>query len=187
MSGEERQPTRSWLSRLARASGQTLNFLEEWCLILCVAALSILLIANVIARAFSKSLYYAEEISEFLVILTTFVGLSYGVRKGRHIRMGALLDLMPAAVEKVFIIIISTVSAAVMFVMARESYAYLMMALNRGHLSPALHVPFWIFYVIVPVGFAIAGVQYIRTIIINLKRRETWISPDQQSEYEDIL
>lgn len=183
----EGEPALSGFRKAARFGGEVLNFCEEWVLIVCVAALTVLLVANVVARTFFTSIYYAEEISEFLVILTTFVGLSYGVRKARHIRMGAFLDLMPAAFEKVFIIFISVVSAVVMFIMAKESYTYVMMAVNRGHLTPALQLPYWTFYAILPVGFALAGVQYIRTIIKNLKHRETWMSADQQSEYEDLV
>ncbi len=62
---------------------------------ICVAALAVLLIANVFARTFSLSIHFAEEISRFLVMLITFTGVSYGVRKARHIRMGAFLDAMP--------------------------------------------------------------------------------------------
>ena len=69
---------------------------------LSVAALGILLIANVFARTFFQSIYFAEEVSMFLVMLTTFTGVSYGVRKARHIRMGAFLDAMPPKMEKIF-------------------------------------------------------------------------------------
>ncbi len=186
MNAAGQEPGRTGVVKAARLAGQVVNSFEEWTLILCVAALSILLVANVIARDFFTSIYFAEEISEFLVILTTFVGLSHGVRKARHIRMGAFLDIMPGWVEKIFIIVISVVSALVMFVMAKESYTYLMMAKNRGHLTPALQLPYWTFYAVIPVGFALAGVQYVRTIIKNLTHRETWMSADQQSEYEDI-
>ena len=164
--------------------GILINAFEVGSLIICVGALSLLLITNFIAREFFKSIYFAEEISEFLVIFMTFVGLSYGVRRARHIRMGAFLDMMPASIEKVFIVIISTVSLVVMFFMAYVSYEYLMHSLYRAHETPALKLPYWIFYVIVPTGFFMAGVQYIRTIIKNLTEKETWMSPEQQSEYE---
>jgi len=153
-------------------------------LIVCVGAMTVLLIANVIARDLFQSIYFAEEVSEFLVIYTTFIGLSYGVRKARHIRMGAFLDLMHPKAEKIFIIIISLVSAAVMFIMADASYEYLMHAVRRAHETPALRAPYWIFYVILPIGFSLAGIQYVRTIIKNLIEKDPWMSPEQQSEYE---
>jgi TRAP-type C4-dicarboxylate transport system permease small subunit len=119
------------------------------------------------------------------VLLTTFTGVSYGVRKARHIRMGAFLDAMPPTMEKTFIIIISLISAIVMGIMTWASYEYLANAMAKGHMTPALRVPKWTFYVIIPVGFGLAGIQYIRTIIKNFTEKEPWQSPDQQSEYED--
>ena len=37
----------------------------------------------------------------------------------------------------------------------------------------------------VAIGFGMAGIQYIRTIIKNFVEKEPWLSPEQQSEYEE--
>ncbi len=175
----------NFFQRLNRRVGLVINGVEVSILVFCVASLAVLLIANVFARTFFQSIYFAEEVSKFLVMLTTFTGVSYGVRKARHIRMGAFLDAMPEKMEKVFIIIICAVSAVVMALMAWFSYEYLMNAMSRGHVTPALRFPKWTFYVIIPIGFGLACIQYIRTIIKNLTEYDVWQSPDQQSEYED--
>jgi len=173
------------LRRFNRAIGKVVNAVEVSVLVTCVAALAILLITNVFARTFSQSIYFAEEISKFLVMLTTFTGVSYGVRKARHIRMGAFLDAMPPKMEKTFIVIISLISALVMGIMTWASWQYLANAMSMGHMTPALRVPKWTFYVIIPIGFGLACIQYIRTILKNMIEKEPWQSPDQQSEYED--
>ncbi len=173
------------LRKLNRAVGKVVNAMEVSILVFCVATLGILLITNVFARTFFQSIYFAEEVSKFLVMLMTFTGVSYGVRKARHIRMGAFLDSMPPKMEKTFIIIISLISAVVMAIMAWASWEYLLNAMAKGHMTPALRVPKWTFYVIMPIGFGLAGIQYLRTILKNLIEKEPWQSPDQQSEYED--
>lgn len=149
------------------------------------AALAVMLIANVIARSFFQSIYYAEEVSKFLIILITMVGVSYAARKARHIRMGAFFDLMPPKMEKVFVFIISAVSALVLFLLAYFSYKYVVQMRMLGQKTAALQVPFWTFNLIVPIGFTLAGIQYIRTIIKNIVEKDVWLSPEQQSEYED--
>jgi TRAP-type C4-dicarboxylate transport system permease small subunit len=182
-SGNGKKPSK--LRLFNRYLGKGVNAVEVSILVLCVAALAILLMVNVFARTFFQSIYFAEEVSKFLVMLTTFTGVSYGVRKARHIRMGAFLDAMPPKMEKVFLIIICAVSAVVMGIMTWFSYQYLINAMSRGHVTPALRVPSWTFYVIIPIGFGLAMIQYIRTIIKNLIEKDPWQSPDQQSEYED--
>ena len=185
MSAYESAPLKVFFRKSSHIIGVVINAFEVGSLVVGVGVLSALLIINVVARELGQSIYFAEEMSEFLVIFTTFVGLSYGVRRARHIRMGAFLDLMPASAEKAFTIIISAVSATVMFIMANASYQYLIHSLNMGHTTPALRLPYWIFYVIVPIGFFMAGIQYIRTIIKNFTEKKTWMSPEQQSEYDE--
>jgi C4-dicarboxylate transporter, DctQ subunit len=175
----------TFFRKLNRRLGSIVNAVEVSILVFCVASLAVLLIVNVFARTFFQSIYFAEEVSKFLVMLTTFTGVSYGVRKARHIRMGAFLDAMPPKMEKIFLIIICFVSAFVMAMMTWFSYKYLMNAMQMGHMTPALRVPKWTFYVIIPIGFGLACIQYIRTIIKNLTEKDPWQSPDQQSEYED--
>jgi len=181
----EEQKKLNFLQRQNTYLGTLVNAIEVSILVFCVASLGILLITNVFARTFFQSIYFAEEVSKFLVMLTTFTGVSYAVRKARHIRMGAFLDMMPEKMEKIFIIIISIVSAVVMGIMTWFSYKYLINAMDMGHMTPALRVPKWTFYVIIPIGFGLACIQYIRTVIKNFTEKEAWQSPDQQSEYED--
>ena len=182
---EEKEKETTLVQKFNHGLGVVVNGVEVSILVFCVAALAILLMTNVFMRTFFQSIYFAEEVSKFLVMLMTFTGVSYGVRKARHIRMGAFLDLMPPKMEKTFIICISLISALVMGIMAYFSYLYLMNAMNMEHKTAALRMPSWTFYVIIPIGFGLACIQYIRTIIKNFTEKDPWQSPDQQSEYED--
>lgn len=178
-------PKPGLLRKINRFVGYAVNTFEVSVMVFCVAALAVLLIANVMARTFFQSIYFAEEVSAFLVILLTFTGLSYGVRRARHIRMGAFLDHMPPKMEKIFIFIISLVSAVVMAIMAWASWEYLQNAMAMGHTTPALRLPRWTFYIILPIGFTLAAIQYLRTIAKNIVEPDPWLSPDQKSEYEE--
>lgn len=157
--------------------------------VLCgaITLLAVVIIANVFARFFFQSIYFVEEVSEFLVIMITFVGASYATRRARHIRMGAFLDLMPDWLEKIFIVIISAFSALVMFAMARHAWTYMLGVQNSGQTTSALRAPYWIFLVVIPVGFFASGIQCLRTVLKNLREKEVWLSADQQSEYEELL
>jgi len=168
-----------------RACGHAVNAIEVAVIVTSVGAMAILLIANVIARTFFTSIYFAEELSELLVILTTFAGVSYSVRKAMHIRMGAILDAMSPDWQRRCLILISLVSALVMLVLTWFAWRYLANAYARGHTSPALRVPKWTFYVIIPVGCGLAVIQYLRTVYRNLSEDEPWQSAEQQSEYEE--
>ena len=160
---------------------------EVTLLTLGVAGLALILIANVIARTFFQSLYYADEVSEFLITFITFVGISYAARKARHIRMGAFLDAMPAKLEKAVLIVIFAISAIVMFELAWHSTKYLLFVKMLDQRTSALILPYYTFLIIVPIGFFLSGLQFVRSIIKNFKEDDVWQSADQKSEYDDEI
>ena len=164
--------------------GTIVDWFEVAVLSIGVFMLAALLIANVIARNFFRSIHYAEEVSMILVLFITFVGVSYAVRKARHIRMGAIFDSLNPRMQKIMIYVIAGYSGAVMFLMAYFSYHYVVSAYNTMQVTASLRIPYWMVVVIVIVGFASAGIQYVRTIIKNIFEKDVWLSPEQQSEYE---
>lgn len=152
--------------------------------ILLMAANSI---ANVLGRfLFGQSLYFSGELNQFLIVLVTFVGLGYAARKGRHIRMSALYDQLSDRGRKILMIVIATTTAAVMFLLAYFSYQYVARLAGLGKVTPALQVPLYLTYLWVPVGFIITGIQYILTVIRNVRSPEVYISYEQIDSYEEV-
>jgi len=90
-------------------------------------------------------------------------------------------------VEKAFILFISAVSALVLFTMARYAWGYMLEVRAMEQTTSALRAPYWIFLVVIPIGFFLTGVQCLRTVVKNLVENEVWLSADQQSEYEELL
>ncbi len=183
---EKRKKARQITSKTLNRINSATRVFEEAALIAGMTALAVLLIVDVVAREFWKSLYYSEELSQFLVIFTTFAGLGYGVRKARHIRMAAIYDLMNERVQKVLVYLIAGLSMVVMFIFAYLSIIYVAKVARLGQTTPALRWPYWIVVLVTPVGFFLAGVQYVLTIVKNvLRKKEVWLSPEQQSEYNE--
>ncbi|MFA7567781.1 MAG: TRAP transporter small permease [Alkalispirochaeta sp.] len=165
--------------------GKIVDYFEVTIILFSTAMLSIVSISNVIARNIYRSFYFAEELSQFFIMMITFIGTSYAARKARHIRMGALLEAFPPKLEKIMIFIISAVSATVLFVLAYIAFDYLLAVHRRGTTTFAMGAPYWTFVAVAPLGLAMAGIQYVRTIIKNIQEKEVWLSPEQQSEYEE--
>jgi C4-dicarboxylate transporter, DctQ subunit len=143
-------------------------------------------VANVIGRqVFGQSIYFAEELNQFLIVLVTFVGLGYAARKGRHIRMSALYDQLDDRKKKALMILISVVTAAVMFLLAYYSYQYVAGVARSGRVTPALQLPLYLTYLWVPLGFVITGIQYLLTVVRNLREREVYLSYEEVDAYEE--
>jgi len=143
-------------------------------------------IANVVGRfVFARSLYFSEELNQFLIVLVTFVGLGYAARKGRHIRMSAVYDQLSDRQRKAVMVLIAGVTAAVMFVLAYYSYVYVARVATLGKVTPSLQVPLYLTYFWVPLGFIITGIQYIMTVVKNLQSDDIYISYEQIDTYDE--
>ncbi|RDD61806.1 TRAP transporter small permease [Ferruginivarius sediminum] len=159
---------------------------ETYVLAYGILIMAVNTIANVFGRnLFNQSLYFTEEVNQFLIVLVTWVGLGYASRKGRHIRMSAIYDQLSDPLKKALMIIMSLGTGAVMFVLAYYSYQYLDGLMGRGTVTPALGVPLWVTYIWVPVGFVITGIQYALTVVRNVRAHEVYISYTEVDAYDE--
>jgi len=182
---EHEQKAVSPIMRVGHGLTKWIDRIESFILATSIGLLAVLLIVNVIARNARQSIYFADELSKLLIIFTTFIGTSYAARKARHIRMGAIIELLPKKVEKVVVIFVSLISAVTMFILAIYAFRYMEQLRVRGTKTPALGNPYWLYIIIAPVGLFLASIQFFRTVIKNFVEKDVWLSPEQQSEFEE--
>ena len=186
------------LTTAGRGVGRGLQWLDigiarfEWIVLSYgVLIMAVNSIANVIGRfVFNRSIYFSMELNAFLMVIITFMGLSYAARKGRHIRMSAIYDQLPDLGRKILMIVIAIVTAAIMFVLAYYSTSYVHRIYELGKVTPSMRVPLWITLVWVPIGFVMAGIQYTLTVFQNLRAPEVYISHeviDSYAEDDDVI
>lgn len=143
-------------------------------------------IANVAGRFFlSQSIYFSEELNQFLIVLITFVGLGYAARKGRHIRMSAVYDQLSDRNRKILMVIIATVTSVIMFVLAYYAYEYVSRVARLGKVTPSLQLPLYLTYIWVPIGFFITGLQYALTVVSNLRHPDIYLSYEEIDSYDE--
>lgn len=180
--------TRRRLSRLLRQLDKGLAAFEKAVVSWGIIAVALLLIAGVFARkVLNHSFTFTAEIAALLTIVITFIGIAYGGRVGRHIRMSAVFDLMPQKVKKVMILIINAVTCVMMFVLTFYAYQYFKWEHKLEVLTPALQIPVEIFVAFAVVGFFLAGVEYLKNFVVNLGTPIVYVASEKQdvSETQD--
>ncbi len=164
-----------------------INRLEGFMLALGVMLMATNTIIGVVSRfVFNHSIAFTEELNTIFIVIVTFAGISYAARQGRHIRMSAIFDTLPDWTRKVFMIGISAITAGIMFFLCFYAIEYINTLIQRGRIMPALGTPVWWAYIWVPVGFFITGVQYVLTVIKNIREKDIYLSTDVLDGYGDI-
>lgn len=173
-----------------------LAVIDQWigkteAVILSVAVLAMAAnsIANVLGRyLFSQSLYFSDELNQFLIVIITFIGLGHVTRKGKHIRMSALYDMLSIRWQKLFMIVIALMTAATLLLLTWYAGEYVLKIAKRGRVTPALQIPLYLTYIWVVLGFFIASIQYFLTAYKNLQpdtADKVYISYTTVDEYLD--
>ena len=174
--------------RLLHALSKVTERIEQTVVIAGILLIMINSTANAIGRyAFGKSLFFSEELNQFLIVAVTFVGFAYAVRKGRNIRMTALYDTFPLRLRKAVMILITLSTSLLLLFLAYQAVLYVaeIKAVNR--LSPALQMPVYIVYAVIPVGLFMASLQFAIAFVTNLTHPDIWLSFEvTEGDSEDV-
>lgn len=153
--------------------------LERFLIMTAILVMMMNSTANAIGRyAFNKSIFFSEELNQFLIVAVTFIGFAYAVRKGRNIRMTAVYDSLGLRAQKYLTTLIALFTSMLMFYLAYQAFLYVEELKNLNRLSPALQLPVYWVYAIIPIGLAIAGLQYGMSFLMNLIHKEIYLSFD---------
>lgn len=141
--------------------------------------MAFILIGSVLSRTFLNSSWtFAEEVGQSLTIIVTFMGVGYCAKKANHITMSAVFDLLNPKFKKIFMIIISGVSTIMMLYIAFISLQYTMKVLELGRVTPSLRIPMYLIIAIVPIGFVLGAIEYARTFILNVTKKQLYLSTE---------
>lgn len=176
------------MKTLLQRANRGIEFAEKAIIVFSILLMMVNSTANAIGRyAFGQSLFFSEELNQFLIVGVTFVGFAYAVRRGRNIRMTAVYDALSDRTKKVLLTLISLITGLLLIFLTWKSVLYVQEVREINRLSPALQFPVYIIYAVIPVGLAMASLQYLIAFLMNVTQKGTYLSFDvQDGEAEDI-
>jgi TRAP-type transport system small permease protein len=123
----------------------------RWLLISMLAAMSVIVFANVAMRyTTGDSLVWAEEVARHLMIWCTFIGAGLAFRFGGHVAIDTMQQNSPERVAQALRLVVAGVIAVFCICMAYNSLDYL--AVMRFQTTPATGIPFSYVYAAMPAG-----------------------------------
>ncbi|MFW5815448.1 MAG: TRAP transporter small permease [Wenzhouxiangella sp.] len=117
-----------WRRRLGAVLGWVddgLDAFERSALIAGILTMAAISVINVALRNLAgSSLIWANEVTQLLLVVVTFMGVGLGARQARHIRVSAIHDVLPRPARKVLLIVTSTATALLLLLMAGWAHGY---------------------------------------------------------------
>lgn len=115
------------------------------------------------ARKFDISVSWTDELSRYLIIVSTYFGACAAVRTREHIRVELVLDMLPTGVRRVIEVVVPLLCALYAGTIAVVGYRWLEDTVSLGLVSAesSLVIPIWVFQAVVPIGFGLMALRFL--------------------------
>jgi TRAP-type C4-dicarboxylate transport system permease small subunit len=150
-------------SRLLRWSDRVNDWSEKLLFGLMLAMIFFTTI-QVIFRVFFTAFSWTEEITCFLLFYASLVGASVAFKRGSHIAVTFIVQLLPRAGQKALSAVVHLLG--ILFFVVISIYGALLMGTEAHQLSPGLQVPMaWVY-----VAFPVVGTVIILHLLAGIRQ-----------------
>ncbi|MGL4208635.1 MAG: TRAP transporter small permease [Candidatus Adiutrix sp.] len=151
---------------------RVLAIIENTIMAAGLAVMLTITFANIIGRKFlNTSWAFTEEITSSLFLLVTLVGAAAAARRGCHLGLSLLTDLLPPKAQKASIIFsgLAGITLSVMLVIFGFEMVLGEIAIDMR--TAALGWPEWWFGMFVPIGGALMGLEFLNFTIMSIFKK----------------
>lgn len=136
--------------------------------VILLGLMTVILFAQVIMRhVFNNSLVWSEELARYIFVWLIYLGISYGAKQMRHIKIEAALGMFPKILRPYITLLGNLLFLAYAIIIIYTGYDLVQRQLRLGQVSPALNIPFAIVYAAPVIGFIFTALRQIQLIITH--------------------
>ena len=144
--------------------------LETVMVVILLLGMSFLVGIQVIMRyVFHNSLAWSEELARYMFIWMVYVGISYGVKRNKHISIDVVHNLLPARAAALLSIVADLIFLGFAVLVVMHGSEIVSRVLLSTQNSPALEIPMWMVYSAVPLGFGIVCLRLVQSLAYKTK------------------
>ncbi len=129
-----------------------------------VVSVCVVFLQVVMRYVFQNSLTWSEELARYIFLWQCWIGASYAVKKGSHIRVEILPNKFAGKKKVIFEVIITLIWFSFTIFLAYTGTWITTHVFNSGQLSPAMRIPMGYAYASVPVGCFLMIVHLIEDL-----------------------
>lgn len=160
---------------------------EEVLLVIFLVLITTVSFLQVVIRKvpWIPALTWAEEFCRFAWIWSVFLSLPYTIKRGNMLRVTVLLDAMPETMRKCCNILVDAINILAMALLLYHSIPLLRDRYISAETSPAMLWPMWTIYASMLLGFGLAVVRGVQTLIHHITHfNEKQLSTVEQTMQE---
>jgi C4-dicarboxylate transporter, DctQ subunit len=132
-----------------------------------IIIISLLIMIDIVSlKFFSHSFSWIMEVSEYLLVLLTFLGVAWLLQEDGHIKLDLLLNRLSDRNRIRMEILNSCIGAVISLVITVYGFRATLNLYGRGiKTETILEIPRSLLIVIIPIGFTFVLIQFIRNLL----------------------
>ncbi|SES06515.1 TRAP transporter small permease [Salipaludibacillus aurantiacus] len=139
---------------------------EEVLLVVFTSIMVFIIALQVFMRfVIGSSLAWSEELARFSFIWLVYIGISYGVKKQRHIKVDVVLIALKGKAKIILNMISNVIFLGFAVVIIYFGQEIALRILELGQRSPGLRIPMGLVYLATPVGMGLTIIRLIQQLI----------------------
>ncbi|MGV2939168.1 TRAP transporter small permease [Mesobacillus sp. LC4] len=146
-------------------SNMVASFEKKLAIILMFAMAVIVAAAVVFRYVFNDPLFWAGEVSIFLLIYITFIGGSLGLKYKTQASVTLVTDYLPEKINKWVAILAHVFMLLFMAILLFYCFTWITSSSVAIQRSSAILLPMWIPYAILPIGLLFATIHLISNML----------------------
>lgn len=132
----------------------------------------------ILRRVFNAPLIFADEVSGYLLVLVTLMGISYTLQEDAHIQVKMLIDRISLRKRMVLRMLMSTMAIIYTLVLLYYTSQLTWESYHIGAFSPTpSQLPLFPFQLVMPLGFLFFLLELIKEITQSILRQPSSSSP----------
>lgn len=160
------------------------DYLEISLCVVLMSVMTLLIFVQVVMRyVFSSSLSWSEELARYLFIWLIYLGISYGCKIMKHIKIDAALLLFPKKAKPYVMIIGDIIFFAFAIYITVTGFQLCGMQIKLTKTSPAMQLPLQYVYAAPMVGMALSAIREVQTILYRIKMLKLGLDPEKGDEF----
>lgn len=142
--------------------------LEEFLLVLFLAAMAVIMGIQVLARyVLSMSLSWSEEVARYLFVWSGFLSISYCTKKCVSIKIEQFVASFPKRWKAALKVINHTIELVLFLHLLPFAWNYFYSAVISGQKSPALGLPMYLVQAAPMTGFVLCAFRVVQRWVIE--------------------
>ena len=145
--------------------------LEEYVLCASLVLTTLIIFVQVIMRSvFNSSLTWSEELTRYIFIWQTWMGVSIAQKDKAHIKV----EILKSFVKNQKVIAVVDVIATILLIafnifLVTSGVELVQQMISRGNVSSAMRMPMWIVYIVLPLASGIFTLRLLAQVVQDIK------------------